>query len=150
MEAASQQQLQSAESLLRQFKAFYSDFNQSKVERLVELYTPDILFEDPVAQVQGLLGLKRHFKGQLQAVKFCRFSYGQQVLSENVAFVQWHMHFAHPRLRGGKTIRVPGISEIHYTQRIYYQRDSYDLGAVLYEHVPVLGAGVRLLKARLK
>ena len=34
--------------------------------------------------------------------------------------------------------------------RIAYQRDYYDLGAMLYEHIPLLGGAVRAVKARLK
>ena len=70
MAAVSPQSLQTAESLVQQFKAFYAELNSQKVERLVELYTPDVLFVDPLAEVQGLLGLKRHFKGQLQGVDY--------------------------------------------------------------------------------
>lgn len=139
-----------AETLLNQFKGFYEDLSVQKVDRLVELYTPDISFADPLSQVQGLLGLKRHLKAQLRGVAYCRFSYGHYLLSENTAFIKWDMRYSHPKLQGGKEIVVPGISELHFTQRIYYQCDSYDMGALLYEHAPIIGSGVKWLKSRIK
>ena len=58
------------------------------------------------------------------------------------------MVFAHPKL-GSKPVFVRGISHIEFSDRIDFHEDSYDLGEMLYDHVPVLGSGTRWLKRRL-
>ena len=37
----------------------------------------------------------------------------------------------------------------YYLDKVYYQQDQYDLGAMIYEHIPVIGPVVRFLKRRL-
>jgi hypothetical protein len=59
------------------------------------------------------------------------------------------MDYAHPRLRGGAIITVRGMTHLLFTNKIYYHEDSYDLGALLYEHIPVLGLATRQLKTRM-
>jgi hypothetical protein len=46
-------------------------------------------------------------------------------------------------------IVVPGVTLLRFGDRITHQRDHFDAGALVYEHVPLLGALVRLVKRRL-
>jgi hypothetical protein len=61
----------------------------------------------------------------------------------------WQMTFSHPRLRRGKALKVRGMTLIRFTDRIYYHEDFYDLGAMLYQHIPLLGTAVRHINRRL-
>ncbi|MCT7655735.1 hypothetical protein MBH78_16005 [Oceanimonas sp. NS1] len=54
-----------------------------------------------------------------------------------------------PRLNGGRPVTVPGVSHLCFADSIYYHRDFFDLGAMLYEQLPLLGKGIRALKRRL-
>ena len=56
---------------------------------------------------------------------------------------------SHPQLASGAEIEVTGISHIRYDDLIFYHRDYYDLGEMLYEHIPAYGWITRKLKARL-
>ena len=60
------------------------------------------------------------------------------------------MKFSNPALAGGKMITLRGITQIRFTDRIYYQEDFYDLGAMLYQHIPVLGAIIRFVNSRVR
>jgi hypothetical protein len=44
---------------------------------------------------------------------------------------------------------VRGVTLIRFTDRIYYHEDFFDLGAMLYQHVPVLGSVIRYLNNRM-
>ena len=56
----------------------------------------------------------------------------------------------HPSLRAGDTIRVEGASYLRtHNGKIYYHRDYFDMGAMLYEHLPLLGRIVQRIKKRL-
>ncbi|MBW6508769.1 MAG: hypothetical protein K0A94_04400, partial [Desulfuromonadales bacterium] len=62
----------------------------------------------------------------------------------------WVMHLRHPRLNRGAEVEVPGISYLHIAAdgRVDEHRDYFDLGALLYERLPLLGPLVRAVKRR--
>ncbi len=144
-----QAELKSNQALVQRFKLFYQSFGLDKLEDLSSIYTQDVEFVDPVHEIHGILGLKRYFRNQCQNLESCRFHYHSELINEDKAFVRWTMKFCHPRIAGGKTIEVPGISEIHFSHRIFYHQDCYDMGGMLYENVPLLGSVIRTLKGRL-
>ena len=49
----------------------------------------------------------------------------------------------------GKPISVQGTSHIRFTDKVYFHQDYFDGGALLYEHVPVLGSIIQQLKKRM-
>ena len=59
------------------------------------------------------------------------------------------MHTSHPRLAGGQLIEVEGCSFLLWRDRVYRHRDYFDAGALLYEHLPVLGRVIAWLKRRM-
>ncbi|HSB97363.1 MAG TPA: hypothetical protein VLC91_12985 [Spongiibacteraceae bacterium] len=65
-------------------------------------------------------------------------------------YIRWQLFFSSPQLNSGREIVIPGVSFIRGEEKIFYHEDFYDAGALLYEHVPLLGAAVRLLKRRMQ
>lgn len=141
--------------LLRQFKHFFSDLQGADLSTLDQLYARDALFKDPVHEVRGLVALQDYFTDLCGELQECRFEYLDELVScSNTemqayrAYIKWMMHFRHPKL-GGKLIGVRGVSHIQYGEKIHFHEDIYDLGQMLYEHVPVVGGLTRWLKRRL-
>jgi hypothetical protein len=143
------QNIRQGEALIKQLKAYYTNFDISRLDELGSLYTQDVEFVDPIERINGLFALKHYLRKQSGGLNFSRFRYINELVGENQAFIRWEMEFSHPKLAKGKVLILPGMSEVHFTQRIFYQQDCYDLGAMLYEHLPVLGFAVRTLKGRL-
>lgn len=141
--------IKAGNALVSQLKIFFESFDADTLEMLPEIYTQDVEFIDPVERIRGILALKTYFRRQAEGLNYCKFRYVGELVGQNRAYISWEMVFSHPKLAGGKELILPGMSEIHFTQKIYYQRDSYDLGAMLYEHLPLLGFAVRKLKQRL-
>jgi hypothetical protein len=47
-------------------------------------------------------------------------------------------------------LKLTGVSIINFTDgRITSQEDFYDMGAMTYEHIPLLGGAIRVVKARM-
>ncbi len=61
------------------------------------------------------------------------------------------MTFSHPRLRGSAPVTVEGATRLEFdeTGKVCLHRDYFDLGAMLYEQLPLLGSVVRTIKGRL-
>ena len=58
------------------------------------------------------------------------------------------MHYQHKSVGGGKMISMNGVSLLKIDNGIYFHQDWFDLGAMLYEHVPVVGGVVRFIKTK--
>jgi limonene-1,2-epoxide hydrolase len=135
--------------LLDQFREFYRELDQSSIAGLGQIYRDDIEFCDPVHCTQGLAQLQRYFASTMQNVDYCAFDIADMVQQDDSAVAVWTMRLRHPRLQRGETIEVPGTSHLRFDQRIYYHRDYFDLGAMLYEHIPLIGGAVRSIKRRM-
>jgi len=136
------------DALLHDFKHFFSD-GAPDMEQLGRLYTEDVEFRDPVHTLNGRLALRRYLTRLYADTRSIRFEYTDEHVTTNGACIAWHMTLAHPRLAGGDPVKVRGISMVRFSDRIFYQEDFYDLGSMLYRHVPVLGRVIRFINARL-
>ena len=137
-----------AESLI----ALYNLGAPYTVEQLSTVYSDDIQFTDPAHSIVGLPALCAYLNHQYSNVNFCEFLLKGEWHSDNNLFIQWDMAVQHPKLNGGKTIIVIGISHLQYqidlesSAKVFLHRDFFDLGQLLYENIPLLGAINRQLK----
>ena len=144
------QNLTSADYLAQRVKEAYLSIGSENVADLESLYTPDIHFEDPSHAVQGKRSLMRYLHKQFSNLSKCSFKFHSSIASETDIFLTWTMFLNHQKLRGGDTIRVEGSSYLRTRNgKIYYHRDYFDMGAMFYEHLPLLGRIIQRLKHRL-
>ena len=134
--------------LLDRFKNNFSDLTKADWSQLSEIYADNIIFKDPVHEIKGLVAVEDYFSNICTDLLECRFEYLDEVISGNTAYLKWVMHFRHPRL-GTDIIDVRGVSHILWNDKIEYHEDLYDMGAMLYEKLPILGGVTRWLKSRL-
>lgn len=136
--------------ITEQFKCLYRSFTSQSLLQLPALYRDDIVFVDPVHRIDGLPALQRYFSGLAENLVHCEFVYDAQTVTEDSACICWHMHFQHRSLARSEPLSLRGITRICFDDsKIYHHEDFYDLGAMVYEHVPVLGGVTRFLKRRL-
>lgn len=135
--------------LVRRLKAFYADFSADNLAQLDAIYTQDAEFRDPVHTLHGTLALKGYLRRMATNLLAYRMRYLDEQVEPESAWFLWELDFAHRHLKGGKTITVRGMTRVRYTGKVYYHEDCYDLGGLLYEHVPVLGPLIRGLRSRM-
>ncbi|MBH8611622.1 nuclear transport factor 2 family protein [Pseudomonas mohnii] len=137
-------------SFLRQFAQRFAQLDKDNLQRLGELYTDDVRFTDPLHEVQGLGQLRGYFAELYANVSELRFDFhGFDQIAEGEGYLRWVMSYRHPRLAGGRLIRVDGCSHLRWRDKVYCHRDYFDAGALLYEHLPVLGRAIAWLKRRM-
>lgn len=127
----------------------YQALSGANLQVLTDIYAPDICFRDPAHHIQGITDLVSYFEGLFSQVQHCHFAIEQVMEQEGEAFVRWQMTFAHPRLNGGREVMVPGVSHLRFSEQIDFHQDYFDLGAMLYEQIPLLGGIIKTLKRRL-
>ena len=137
-------------SFLRQFAQRFAQLDKDNLQRLGELYTDDVRFTDPLHEVKGLEQLRGYFAELYANVSELRFDFhGFDQIAEGEGYLRWVMSYRHPRLAGGRLIRVDGCSHLRWRDKVYCHRDYFDAGALLYEHLPVLGRAIAWLKRRM-
>jgi len=137
-------------TLQERFNDFYTSLDTEALTALPALYHGQVTFADPVAVHQGLTALDAYFRKLLAGCSRCDFRIREQRFDAARGFVNWTMTFASPRLNGGRTIDLDGSSVVSIRDdRIDFQRDYYDMGAMVYEQLPVLGPIVRHIRGRM-
>ncbi len=136
------------ESVIETLKRTFAVADRLTAEDLASIYAPDITFIDPLGRIDGLDNLSHYFDGVYKNVTSCRFDYLDEITTETSASIKWDMFFKHPRLAAGKEIKVRGVSLLEFNEKVHVHEDIYDVGALMYENIPVLGTPVKWLKRR--
>jgi len=136
--------------VIARFECFYQHLGQGDLDGLGQLYDGDVVFIDPVSEHTGLAALKTYFLNLMKSCNACMFDMEIHKINQASVFVTWVMRFEHPQLNGGKSITVDGVSKLKIAgDKIIEQRDYYDMGAMIYENVPLLGVVVSGLRKRM-
>lgn len=135
----------------QQFADTFARLDRDNLHLLEQIYSEDLHFSDPLHELHGLSAMRHYCEALYANVNLISFEFQQcHELTQDQAVLRWIMTYQHPRLAGGRPIQVPGCSFIEYHDlRVHRHADYYDAGALLYEHVPLLGRVIRYLKARL-
>ncbi|MDP3518025.1 MAG: nuclear transport factor 2 family protein [Pseudohongiella sp.] len=136
-------------ALLNDFKDFYRNPGIASLENIQRVYTQDVEFRDPAHALHGRLAVKNYLRSLYASTKYMKFDYLEEQIGEHTATIVWQMTFSHTSLNGGNPVEVRGVTLIRFTDRVYYHEDFFDLGAMLYQHVPVLGSVIRYINNRL-
>lgn len=138
--------------LIGQLQKLYANFAAADFAELHDIYIADIAFSDPVLTLQGMPELSRYFAHGMANADACTFTFLNTVITPERAFLEWEMCLQHAKLNGGKQIILPGCSHLTFAvdeNKIAKHVDYYDLGAMVYEHVPLIGALIRIVQKRL-
>lgn len=139
------------QSVIERFTHYYAELDSQPPSELSALYHPDAVLQDPFGEHQGFAAIHRYFTHLLANVEHCRFSIAPPLCDGHRFAVTWTMHWSHPRIAGGEMLALPGCSVVDIEdERIIQQRDYYDAGEMLYEHLPLLGWAVRSVKKRVR
>ncbi|WP_299801940.1 nuclear transport factor 2 family protein [uncultured Shewanella sp.] len=134
--------------LIDSFIELYQRLDKDNLHLLGQVYSDDIEFSDPLHHVSGLPALTDYFANLYHNVGSIDFEIHQVIHQADSASLKWTMRFIHPKLNAGGEITVEGISLLRFNHKIYQHQDFFDLGTMLYEHIPLLGSLVKFVKAK--
>lgn len=130
----------------------FNQFTGRNTDVLKAFYHPDIHFIDPIGEMKGLETLTRYYEEMYKNLLSIRFDFKEAVHSKEASFVSWNMVYSVKALKNGAPITVQGGSHLGFdlnTDLVNYHRDYFDMGAMVYEHIPVLGSVIRVIRGRL-
>lgn len=138
-------------TLLQTIRKLHLSFDKKALKSLGDIYSDDIQFRDPLHAVNGLNNLKDYYGTMMTDLIECRFEYhhSMEMAERGEAILFWTMHYRHKKLLGGKLLELTGNSHLLFNDKIYYHRDYFDAGSMLYEHIPVMGYAIRKIKKKM-
>lgn len=140
--------LAATRAAVEQFKARFVAITPALAENLDRLYTEDVVFRDPISEARGLDELRRYFTRFAEVSTGNRFEITDEVVQPGEAAVFWTMVLVDDH--GREKRRFQGVSHMKVRDRIYEERDYFDLGEAVYDHVPVVGWLTRFVRSRLE
>jgi ketosteroid isomerase-like protein len=137
-------------TLLQPFLTLYTDLSDYSAGQLATVYSDDVEFIDPVTTHHGLSAVEAYFEKLLFNCQSCMFEIQSAFIQGSTGHVSWIMRFQHRRLKSGQPIEVEGFSLLNfYNGKVIRQQDYYDMGAMIYEHMPMIGSIITALRRRL-
>ena len=134
---------------VNEFIDVYNKLNIDNLNTLEDIYHNDIHFQDPLHTVNGRKNLIQYFEKMYTNVSYCQFEITHSFNCENEAAIYWDMTYQHQSLNKGKSIIVHGHSRLKVVDRkVIYHRDYFDLGNLIYQHIPVLGGVINWINNR--
>ena len=131
---------------------FFQDLDKHKLQLVDDFYAQEASFMDPLGKIQGRKSLKAYYEMMYEHVTEIQFNFTNTNSWEEHVYLHWTMIFKSKKLKKGKTIELDGLSYIKFNQdgKAIHHQDSFDIGSMLYEHIPVLGYFVKKIKKRLE
>ena len=137
-----------AEDYKSKIEKAFNQFNGKNPEVLESFYSRHVQFQDPVVKLEGLEALKKYYAHAYQNVSSIHFSFHEPLQQGRKVFAPWTMTLQAKSLNGGKPFEVDGGSHFEFdeNQKVQRHRDYVDLGAMVYEKLPLQGGVIRLIK----
>ena len=94
--------------------------------------------------------MKKYYSVMYENVSDIRFDFSKVIKQNNEYFFRWKMTLKSTKLNGGEDIVVEGGSMILFNQEglVTYHRDFFDMGEMIYEHIPLLRTVIKSIKGR--
>ena len=140
--------LERTQRMVEQFKTRFVLIGPALAENLEQLYTEDVRFRDPISTVTGLVDLRRYFERFAAVSAGAHFDITAEIVQPGQAAVFWTMVMMDDK--GQPSRRFAGVSHLEVRDRISQERDYFDLGEAVYDHVPVVSWLTRLVRSRLE
>lgn len=137
-----------SKQLIDQFLTNINSLDYENVKDVLQAtYTEDVKFVDPVKTINGLDDLTKYFENLYKRVNKCHFSLSNYLLNTHNHSLEWVMCLQHQNISNSDEILLDGASFIQFSgDKICYHRDYYDLGALVYEHIPILGSVIKKVR----
>ncbi|KZN39145.1 nuclear transport factor 2 family protein [Pseudoalteromonas luteoviolacea] len=137
------------EQHLINFVDIYNKLSDKNLNLLKSIYDENVIFVDPLHEVEGLEALTKYFENMYANVSSISFDIKEHFVLDNMGFLYWDMKFSHSRLNGKKVITVAGHSKLTFKgSKVVNHRDYFDVGALLYRNIPLLGQVIKTIEKR--
>lgn len=144
---------ESERSAIARVKRFLGNWSEATIrEQTDQVYAPDAYLNDTLKTLHGATQIRDYFLETAENAESITVEFADVTRATDGAhYFRWVMDVRMKKVAAGKTIRTPGITLVRFDEkgRVLIHQDYWDSAAGLWEHVPVIGRGIRTIKARL-
>jgi hypothetical protein len=132
---------------------FFQGLSLQRLDLVDAFYAADVRFEDPMVTLDGRDRMRAYYEQVYRNDPKLHWEFPEVIgtpPSRSRALV-WIMHMEVDGLNQGRPISVPGVSRLVFDDddRCAFHRDYFDMGAFVYENVPVLRNVIGYVKKKL-
>lgn len=135
---------------LERLRGFFTSMEATGIRASVaELYAPDAYLNDNLVALNGAGAIADYLARSLEEVTSLRVNLLGIAQDGAEYYVRWQMTIESPRIRAGVPLKSYGMTHFRFDEagRVLLHKDFWDVGTGLYEHLPVLGAVLRQIRA---
>lgn len=128
------------ESYCEFFGSLSSDFEDQVFEKYFAQYA---LFQDPFQRVQGRKEIITIFRHMFKTLENPSFIIKESVLNGNSGYIRWEFFY--------DSKSFEGVSHVVFDENalVASHIDYWDAASNVYEHIPILGSLLRLIKTKI-
>ncbi len=142
-----------ANKALERFAQFLEGIGSCEfIEReIANVYSQDAYLNDTLKTLVNRSEIKEHFIKTSKAMTDYSVSIDDIARAKQGYYIRWTMKYKSPKLAKGEEIESIGITHVIFdaSGKALLHQDFWDSTSGFFEHVPVLGGGIRIVKKRL-
>lgn len=142
-----------ADQAVKQISDFLSNIGSEEyIEREIsKVYAEDAYLNDTLKSLTNRDQIKDHFVKTSRTMTDYSLEIDDVMSTDKGHYIRWTMKFSAPKLAKGEEIVSIGMSHIIFDKdgKVLLHQDFWDSSTGLFEHVPFVGGGIRLVKKRL-
>ncbi len=137
---------------LARLKDYLSNLNKEHIrENTTSTYSADAYLNDTLKTEIGAAAIEKYFLGTAENADEIRVEIQDVVRSGNDYYLRWVMDVKFKKFHRGKSFRTVGMTHARFNDQglVILHQDYWDSTTGFFQHVPVLGAGIRYIKSLL-
>jgi hypothetical protein len=142
-----------ADEALDRFGEFLKNIGSEEYieKEIANVYAENGYLNDTLKSLPNREAIKQHFLKTSRTMTSYSLEIEDAVKTKDGYYVRWTMKFSAPKLAGGKELVSIGMSHVIFDSegKVLLHQDFWDSTSGLFEHIPVLGGGIRIVKKRL-
>ncbi len=137
---------------LTRFKNYLSNLNEENIRKnTASTYSTDAFLNDTLKTEIGAADIEKYFLGTAGNADEIRVEFKDVARSGNDYYLRWVMDVKFKKFHRGQSFRTVGITHARFNEQglVTLHQDYWDSTTGFFQHVPVLGAGIRYIKSLL-
>ena len=138
---------------IARFEGFLANITAANARaQTTSVYAPDCFFNDTLKTLRGSANVRDYFAATAENSESVTAAFDDATRSgDGLYYFRWVMDTRLKKIAKGQTIRTLGITVVRFDEqgRVLIHQDYWDSAVGLWDHVPVIGYGIRAIKARL-
>jgi len=137
---------------LARLKNYLSNLHEENIRKnTASTYSADAFLNDTLKTVIGATAIEKYFLDTAQNADEIRVEIQDVARSGDDYYLRWVMDIKFKKFHRGQSFRTIGITHARFNEQglVILHQDYWDSTSGFFQHVPVLGAGIRYIKSLL-